>query len=205
MAADTSQILLKLSWYILVYLVSLKESYSFWFSTANKEWTSAIILIFFKNVQTKIGFSMFIWKKKIQLHTWWSVFSSRRFPTMLWCNKLRLLRLLMLLLHRDLLWCGKCCRMRSCRGLKGKKIRQINKVRLNFHWYFYENISVCKHQVGFKQFLDIIWPLNQHFNLKNQRNWKKQVWMINFWSGINCILLHWRKKLTLSSNGSSKT
>ena len=26
--------------------------------------------------------------------------------------------------------------------------------------------------------LDIIWPLNQHFKLKNQRNWLKQVWLI---------------------------
>ena len=34
----------------------------------------------------------------------------------------------MLLLHRDLLWCGKCCRMRSCRGLRErKKIRQIDR------------------------------------------------------------------------------
>ena len=44
--------------------------------------------------------------------------------------------------------------------------------------------------------LDIIWPLNQHFKLKNQRNWLKQVWMWKFWNVINCILLHWRKKLT---------
>ena len=48
-----------------------------------------------------------------------------------------------------------------------------------------------------KWILDIIWPLNQHFHLKNQRNWKKQIWMLNFLNGINCILLHWRKKLTL--------
>ena len=45
--------------------------------------------------------------------------------------------------------------------------------------------------------LDIIWSLNQHFNLKNLRNWIKQVLMIKFCSGINCILLHWPKKLTL--------
>ena len=51
-----------------------------------------------------------------------------------------------------------------------------------------------------KWILDIIWPLNQHFNLKNQRNWIKQVLMIKFWSGINCILLHWPKKLTLLTN-----
>ena len=47
-----------------------------------------------------------------------------------------------------------------------------------------------------KWILDIIWPLNQHFKLKNQRNWLKQVWM---WKLITCILLHWRKKLTLVS------
>ena len=51
-----------------------------------------------------------------------------------------------------------------------------------------------------KWILDIIWPLNQHFNLKNERNWMKQVWMLKFWSGINCILLHWPKKLTLPGN-----
>ena len=48
-----------------------------------------------------------------------------------------------------------------------------------------------------KWILDIIWPLNQHFKLKNQRNWLEQVWMWKFWNVINCILLHWRKKLTL--------
>ena len=31
-----------------------------------------------------------------------------------------------------------------------------------------------------KWILDIIWPFNQHFNLKNQRNWIKQVLMIIF-------------------------
>ena len=51
-----------------------------------------------------------------------------------------------------------------------------------------------------KWILDIIWPSNQHFNQKNQRNGKNQVWMLNFLSGmINCILLHWRKKLALVS------
>ena len=39
--------------------------------------------------------------------------------------------------------------------------------------------------------LDIIWPLNQHFKLKNQRNWLNQVWMWKFWNVMNCILLHW--------------
>ena len=48
-----------------------------------------------------------------------------------------------------------------------------------------------------KWILDIIWPSNQHFNLKNQRNWIKQVSMLKFWSGIICILLHRPKKLTL--------
>ena len=44
--------------------------------------------------------------------------------------------------------------------------------------------------------LDIIWHLNQHFKLKNQRNWLKQVWMLKFWSVINCFFMHWTKKLT---------
>ena len=35
--------------------------------------------------------------------------------------------------------------------------------------------------------LDIIWPLHQHFKLKNQRNWLTQVWMWKFWSVINCF------------------
>jgi hypothetical protein len=48
-----------------------------------------------------------------------------------------------------------------------------------------------------KWILDIIWPLNQSFNLKNQRNWMKQVLVLNFLIGIICILLHWWKKLTL--------
>ena len=33
--------------------------------------------------------------------------------------------------------------------------------------------------------LDIIWPLNQHFKLKNQRNWLNQVWMWKFWNVMN--------------------
>jgi hypothetical protein len=41
-----------------------------------------------------------------------------------------------------------------------------------------------------KWILDIIWPLNQLFKLKNQRNWLRQVWMWKFWNVINCILLH---------------
>ena len=48
-----------------------------------------------------------------------------------------------------------------------------------------------------KWILDIIWPLNQHFKLKNQRNWLKQVRMWKFWNVMNCILLHWYKHLTL--------
>ena len=48
-----------------------------------------------------------------------------------------------------------------------------------------------------KWILDIIWPLNQHFNLKNQRNWIKQVLMLKFLMGIICILLRRPKKLTL--------
>ena len=50
--------------------------------------------------------------------------------------------------------------------------------------------------------LDIIWPLNQHFKLKNQRNWLKQVPMLKFWSLINCFLMHWTKKLTLALSDS---
>ena len=46
--------------------------------------------------------------------------------------------------------------------------------------------------------LDIIWPLNQNFKLKNQRNWLKQVLMLKFWSVINCFFMHWTKKLTLA-------
>ena len=51
-----------------------------------------------------------------------------------------------------------------------------------------------------KWILVIIWPLNQHFKLKNQRNWLKQVWMSKFWSVINCFFMHWTKKLTLLIN-----
>ena len=51
----------------------------------------------------------------------------------------------------------------------------------------------------FKWILDIIWPLNQQFNLKNQRNWLKQIWTLKFWDIINCIFVHWTKKLTLVS------
>ena len=68
-----------------------------------------------------------------------------------------------------------------------------------FHWYSYQNTSL--YALGrIRWILDIIWPLNQHFKLKNQRNWLKQVWMWKFWNVINCILLHWRKKLTLAEN-----
>ena len=57
---------------------------------------------------------------------------------------------------------------------------------------------ICVYALGrIKWIIGIIWPWNQHFNLKNQRNWKKQVWMLNFLIGIICILLHWWKKLTL--------
>ena len=48
----------------------------------------------------------------------------------------------------------------------------------------------------FKWILDVIWPLKQHFNLKNQRNWIKQALISKFLNGMNCILLHWPKKLT---------
>ena len=34
--------------------------------------------------------------------------------------------------------------------------------------------------------------------MKNQRNWLKQVWMLKFWIVINCIFVHWTKKLTLA-------
>ena len=48
-----------------------------------------------------------------------------------------------------------------------------------------------------KWILDIFWPLNQHFNLKNQRNWRTTFFMLRFLIGIICILLHRPKKLTL--------
>ena len=48
-----------------------------------------------------------------------------------------------------------------------------------------------------KWILDIIWPLNQHFKLKNQRNWLQQVSMLKYWSVINRFFMHWAKKLTL--------
>ena len=63
------------------------------------------------------------------------------------------------------------------------------------------DISIKTHQFALgwlKRILDIIWPLNQHFKLKNQRNWLKKIWVLKFWSVINCIFVHWTKKLTLS-------
>ena len=48
-----------------------------------------------------------------------------------------------------------------------------------------------------KWILDIVWPLNQHFNLKNGRNWRTTFFMLRFLIGIICILLHRPKKLTL--------
>ena len=44
--------------------------------------------------------------------------------------------------------------------------------------------------------LDSSWPFKYHFKLKNQRNWLKLVWMLKVWSVINCIFVHWTKKLT---------
>ena len=38
--------------------------------------------------------------------------------------------------------------------------------------------------------LDIIWPLIHNFQLKNQRNWLKHVWMLKSWSVINCFFMH---------------
>ena len=49
-----------------------------------------------------------------------------------------------------------------------------------------------------KWILDIVWPLNQHFNLKNQRNWRTTFFMLRFLIGTICILLHRPKKLTLA-------
>ena len=49
-----------------------------------------------------------------------------------------------------------------------------------------------------KWILDIIWPLNQHFELKTQRNWLKQVWMLKFCDVINCILCTHQRNLLLS-------
>ena len=54
---------------------------------------------------------------------------------------------------------------------------------------------VCIRQI--RWILDIIWPLNQTFKLKNQRNWLKQVWTLKFWSVINWFFMHWTKKVTL--------
>ena len=48
-----------------------------------------------------------------------------------------------------------------------------------------------------KWILDIVSPLNQHFNLKNQRKWGTTFLMLRFLIGIICILLHRPKKLTL--------
>ena len=57
---------------------------------------------------------------------------------------------------------------------------------------------ISLHALGrLKWVLEIIWPLNQHFNLKNQRNWIKLVLMLRFLIGIICILLHRPKKITL--------
>ena len=39
--------------------------------------------------------------------------------------------------------------------------------------------------------------LNQHFKLKNRRNWQQQVWMLNFWNVINWVFVNWTKKLTI--------
>ena len=50
-----------------------------------------------------------------------------------------------------------------------------------------------------KWILDIVWPLNQHFNLKNQKNWRTTFFMLRFLIGIICILLHRPKKLTLAT------
>ena len=38
-----------------------------------------------------------------------------------------------------------------------------------------------------KWILDVIWHLNQHFNLKNQRNWIKQVLMLRFLMSITSL------------------
>ena len=44
-----------------------------------------------------------------------------------------------------------------------------------FHWYFYQNTSVCMHWTGLKWILYIIWALNQHVKLKNQRHLLKKL------------------------------
>ena len=59
---------------------------------------------------------------------------------------------------------------------------------------------ISLHALGrLKWVLDIIWPLNQHFKLKNQKNWIKQVFMLSFLIVIIWILLHRPKKLTLKT------
>ena len=61
------------------------------------------------------------------------------------------------------------------------------------------DISIKTHQfVCISWNWDTIWPLNQHYKLKNQRNWLEQVWVLNFWNVINSIFVHWMKKLTLA-------
>ena len=80
---------------------------------------------------------------------------------------------------------------------KGEKSHSKNSTSLFPLIFLSKHISL--YALGrLKWILDIIWPWNQHFNLKNQSNWVKQVLMIKFWSGVNCILLHWPKKLTLA-------
>ena len=66
------------------------------------------------------------------------------------------------------------------------------------HWYFYQN-TISLYALGrIRWSLYIIWPLNWHFMLKNQRNWLKQVWTWKLWSVINCFFIHWMMKLTLA-------
>ena len=53
---------------------------------------------------------------------------------------------------------------------------------------------ICVYALGrIKWILGIIWPWNQHFNLKNQRNWKKTSLNVKYFDWE----LHWWKKLTL--------
>ena len=86
--------------------------------------------------------------------------------------------------------------------LKGvsRTIAQANNHTPKIKPPYFIDISIKTHQfVCIRQWmLVIIWPLDQHFKLKNQRNWLKQVWMLRFWSVINCIFVHWIKKLFIT-------
>ena len=89
-----------------------------------------------------------------------------------------------------------------------KHLSEANHPKVSFmhccksNWSHSKNLTfllISLYALGrFKWILDIIRPLDRHLKLKDQRNWLKQVWMLKFWSEINCIFVHWTKKLTLA-------